>query len=82
MHNTELWESPCSREIRSNLKCCSGIVLGRSEGLVERSLSGVYSVDVVSSVTVLAGSGEMGVAKSPQAAASSTTVANSPRNLP
>jgi len=57
-------------------------VLGRSEGLVERSLSGVYSVDVVSSVTVLAGSGEMGVAKSPQAAASSTTVANSPRNLP
>jgi hypothetical protein len=64
MQNTVTWERPCSREMRSNLRCCPGDNCGAGE-----RVSGTGSgCDVVG---VVLGSDGVGVADPPQAFADS-----------
>jgi len=70
---TVLWESPCSTEMRSNLRFCIGPVLDPTFACLEESTDGAGSEFIEG---VAAGGGEAGSAGPPQAVASSTTVIN------
>jgi hypothetical protein len=73
MQFTVLCERPCSIEIRSNLRFCTGPVLDPTFARLEESTDGAGS-EFIEGVAV--GEGEAGSAGPPQAVANSTTVIN------